>query len=292
MWLMVLSSISPLLVPFVFALGRATKSDTLIDCSARLDPLFTRAHLHKIGRKGWALNEAQRFARVPQFLAAIQSDRSVFVRDNFSYSRSQLLQDLFVALVSDTKRGGYFVEIGVGDGEKLSNTYLLEKRYGWTGILAEPNPEFHESISARRGAILDKRAVFSRSGKKLNLLKNANAGELSTLTDFQSRDSNLRTGETVPVTTVTLDELLADHDAPPIIDYISIDTEGSEFEVLAGLDLTKRKVMILTIELNYDKLKMRKIDNILLKLGYRVVLKDISLFDTWYLHPDADNIFV
>jgi FkbM family methyltransferase len=288
----VFSSLSPLLAPFAFALGRAARSDALADWSARLDPLFARAHLYKIGRKGWALEEARRFARTPQLIAAMNSDCGELVRNSFSYSRSQLLQDLFVVLACGAKRGGYFVEIGVGNGEGLSNTYLLEKQYGWTGLLAEPNPEFHESIAAKREAILDRRAVFSQSGKTLDLLVDVNAGELSTLVDFDGRDSHVRRGGTVPVMTVTLDDLLAEHGAPVVIDYMSIDTEGSEYEVLKSLDLTKRKVMIFTIESNYDKAKMQKIDSVLLKLGYRVVLRSLSLFDTWYLHPDADNKFV
>jgi FkbM family methyltransferase len=277
---------SPLLAPFAFALGRAVKSDVLVDWSARLDPLFARAHLHKIGRKGWNLDEAWRFARTPQFIAAMDSDCGELVRNSFSYSRSQLLQDLFVILASGAKRGGYFVEIGVGNGEKLSNTYLLEKQYGWTGILAEPNPAFHESIATTRASILDRRAVFSQSGKTLDLLMDANAGELSTLVDFDGQDSHVRKGTIVPVMTVTLDELLAEHGAPEIIDYISIDTEGSEYEVLSGVDLATTKVMIFTIESNFDHAKMKKIDQVLAKFGYKAVLGDVSLFDTWYVHPD------
>src|ERR1017187_1984592 len=51
-------------------------------------------------------------------------------------SKSQLRQDLMVLSELDFKRGGYFVEFGATNGVTLSNTYLLEKEYGWTGILA------------------------------------------------------------------------------------------------------------------------------------------------------------
>jgi hypothetical protein len=58
--------------------------------------------------------------------------------------KSQLGQDvLAVSIFGDN---GFFVEFGAADAENISNTYLLEKDYGWKGILAEPNPIFHESL--------------------------------------------------------------------------------------------------------------------------------------------------
>ena len=59
-------------------------------------------------------------------------------------SRAQILQDLWVLFQSREKHGGYFVEFGACDGLSLSNTFLLEKEYGWTGILAEPAPDMWE----------------------------------------------------------------------------------------------------------------------------------------------------
>ncbi len=262
------------------------KNDALIDLSGRLDPMFVRAHLHKIGRKGWSLTEAQCFAKIPQFMALMNEDCGVVLRDNFSKSRSQLLQDLFVMLATRNKRDGFFVEIGVGDGENLSNTYLMEKQFGWSGILAEPNIRFHDSIAAKRSAILDRRAVFSQSGLTLDLLMDSNVGELSTLVDFDGRDSHVREGTNVPVETVTLDDLLTQHNAPETIDYMSIDTEGSEYEIVRSLDLTKWKVMVFSIESNFDIEKTKKIEAILLPNGYKPAAQSFSQFDSWYLHPE------
>ena len=55
-------------------------------------------------------------------------------------SRSQLRQDIFVLCTLDFKRNGFFVEFGATNGVDLSNSYLLETEFNWTGILAEPAP--------------------------------------------------------------------------------------------------------------------------------------------------------
>ena len=68
---------------------------------------------------------------------------------------SQLKQDLFVLLETGFKRGGYFVEFGATNGIDLSNTYLLEREFGWTGILAEPATAWHEALQRNRNAIID-----------------------------------------------------------------------------------------------------------------------------------------
>src|SRR3979409_966312 len=58
-------------------------------------------------------------------------------------SKSQILQDLWVGYELNERRGGFFVEFGATNGVVNSNTWLLEKKYGWKGILAEPNPVWH-----------------------------------------------------------------------------------------------------------------------------------------------------
>lgn len=278
------ASLSTIIAPSVYAVGRALRSDTIIECSGRLDPMFIRAHLHKIGEQcGWDLLEAQRFSRVTQLLAAMNFDCSMLVRDSYSNSRSQLLQDLLVVAVTRGKKNGYFVEIGVGDGEMLSNSYLLERQYGWTGILVEPNIMFHDQILAVRTAQLDTRAAYRRSGETADFLINSTSGELSTLRAYDGRDSHMRRGETVHVQTATIEKILAERGAPDVIDYVSIDTEGSEFAVLEGFDFCKRRVSIFTIESNYDTKKMEKIDSLLSYHGYKKVFDEISSFDSWYI---------
>ena len=73
-----------------------------------------------------------------------------FVADQAINSHAQMFQDLWALFETDMKRGGYFVEFGATDGREISNTYLLEKDYGWQGILAEPNPVWHDALRTNR----------------------------------------------------------------------------------------------------------------------------------------------
>jgi hypothetical protein len=69
---------------------------------------------------------------------------------------SQFGHDAFVLAALGEKTGGYFVEVGAGDGVNLSNTHLLETALGWRGLLVEPSPLFHASIRRNHKAALER----------------------------------------------------------------------------------------------------------------------------------------
>ena len=83
-------------------------------------------------------------------------------------SKSQLRQDLFVLNQLNYKKGGYFVEFGATNGIDLSNTYLLEKNFGWQGILAEPSIGWHNDLIKNRKCNIDKNCVWIKSNELLN----------------------------------------------------------------------------------------------------------------------------
>ena len=64
-------------------------------------------------------------------------------------SKSQLRQDLFVLSQLNFKTNGFFVEFGATNGVDLSNTYLMEKEFGWSGILAEPARGWHKDLDKK-----------------------------------------------------------------------------------------------------------------------------------------------
>ena len=76
-------------------------------------------------------------------------------------SKSQITQDLFVISESNFKKNGFFVEFGACDGIRFSNTYILEKVFGWEGILAEPGRNWSSQLAMNRESHIDFRCISS-----------------------------------------------------------------------------------------------------------------------------------
>lgn len=213
------------------------------------------------------------------------------VESLLSKSKSQLAQDILVAGLTNNKEDNFFVEFGATDGITYSNTYLLEKELNWNGILVEPASLWHKKLLSNRNCIIDKRCVYIESGINLPFLvvDNDQADpSLSSLEKYAENgdwasDIRIKNSTQETVETITLNDLLDFHKAPLLINYLSIDTEGSEFDIINNFDFSKRKIKIISIEHNYNFIKRNKIKNLLEKNGYERIHKNISLFDDWYL---------
>ena len=199
-------------------------------------------------------------------------------------SKSQIEQDLFVLHELDDKRNGYFVEFGATNGVDLSNTHLLEKEFGWTGILAEPAVSWHTALPKNRNCHIDFGCVWSKSGEILEF-NNALAAELSTIDTFSDCDGHAnarKSGLRYTVPTISLVDLLKKYNAPKYIDYLSIDTEGSEYEILSAFDFDAYNIKIITCEHNYTPMQ-EKIYELLTSKGYTRKFTECSFFDDWYV---------
>lgn len=213
------------------------------------------------------------------------------------HSASQLRQDVFVAVVNKFKKDGYFVEVGATNGVYLSNSLLLEKAFGWKGILAEPARKWHEELAVQRSVAIDLRCVYAETGAVVSFREVENDLALSTIDIYVENDMHKQTrriGETYMVETVSLRDLLVQHNAPYRVDYLSVDTEGSEFEILRHFDFGSYEIGVVSCEHNYNE-NRNNILHLMRDNGYRRVLNEISLFDDWYVHEtrlnDLDDVF-
>lgn len=211
-------------------------------------------------------------------------------------SYSQLGQDLWVAYLMaehardrSPRREGFFVEFGGFDGKTYSNTYFLEKEVRWKGLLAEPIPHQFESCKRNRTCILDNRCVWKSSGEILTFNVVEGANELGTIAMFESKDvhGHLRTTHKseISVKTVSLADLLVEHNSPEIVDYISVDTEGSELEILAPFPFNSFQIKSLSVEHNFTP-QRAGIQSLLERNGFFRLARSVDYFDDVYLHSD------
>ncbi len=201
-------------------------------------------------------------------------------------SKSQLLQDYFALYCNQDTDFGFFVEFGACNGVEGSNTLLLERDFNWNGLLAEPGRQWHYDLQINRKCSIDHRCVFSSSGNSIDFVE---CGQLSTIESFAienndwAKDLRIASSTRYSVPTVTLDDLLDSHHVPSHINYMSVDTEGSEYECLAGFDFNKYRINCLTVEHNFQASR-QKVHQLLIASGFVHVFSEISDYDDWFVH--------
>ena len=175
----------------------------------------------------------------------------------------QAQQDKFVLNVLNEKKNGYFLEIGSNHPININNTYLLEKKYNWRGIMIEYEDKY------------------------LPLYKQHRPNSIHVIND---------------ATKINYKTLFENVNMPFAIDYLQIDLEANNGSTLRTLEKLDTEVFdtykFATITFEHDiyhtnfgntRLKSREI---FLKRGYICVFEDINNqdikypYEDWYVHPD------
>lgn len=155
-------------------------------------------------------------------------------------------------------KNGYYVEIGANDGRSFSNTYVLEKTRNWSGMLIEPIMHKHfESRNFRDsqrnkfiyGACVD--FDYKEKNVKMYFSNLMTTSELGHSKDWANAGSNFlkATEEVLPfwAPAIVLSHVL-DRENVNKIDFLSIDVEGAELNVLKGIDFAKCEIELILIE--------------------------------------------
>jgi FkbM family methyltransferase len=182
---------------------------------------------------------------------------------------------------------GFFIESGANDGKRQSNTLYYEKYYNWKGLLVEPIPHLAEKCKINRpNAIVENCALVSFDYPKkhidmkyCDLMSIVNGAMKSKKEEIDHIDNgckiqNIETYD-IKVSVSTLNSILEKHMVSNI-DFMSLDVEGFEANVLRGIDFEKYKPKYMLIESRYKE----EIDSIIASL-YRQISK-LSHHDVLY----------
>lgn len=203
---------------------------------------------------------------------------------------SQLGQDIWILENTNYMTNGFFIDIGAYDGITISNTYLLEKQFNWNGICVEPSSAFNQ-LKINRQSILENICIYSKSNTFVEFHETLNNLELSGIKNSfkpddheQYRSNNYNVYKII---TISLTDLCIKHNCPDIMDYLSIDTEGSELKILIGHNFNKYRFRYITVEHNKNINYRKKINRFLIDNGYildnsRQNLEEKDIFDDWY----------
>jgi FkbM family methyltransferase len=188
--------------------------------------------------------------------------------------------------------GGFFVEAGGNDGYTQSNTYWLERFRGWRGLLVEPMQELCELCREERPTAAVVRAALVPSDHEGETVRMRFADLMSTVAAAHEDPWRTHMGTVLgwrdpyeaDVPARTLSSLLDEIGAPEI-DLLSLDVEGYEPAVLAGLDLDRHAPRWLLVEVHDESTGRAPVEAI---LGDRYVLHEpLSPVDLLYRRNDV-----
>jgi FkbM family methyltransferase len=173
------------------------------------------------------------------------------------------------------ERKGYFVEVGANEPRARSQTWHLEQA-GWSGVLIEPQPDLADQLRAQRTAKVFAVACSSPANAGHTLPLHV-AGPLSSL-DRASMAPGARPEKVIDVPIRTLDDVLEEAGAPAHFDFLSVDVEGHEIDVLRGFSIARWRPQLILLEDHVADLSKHRY---LTTAGYRIIRRYEN--NGWYV---------
>jgi hypothetical protein len=252
------------------------------------------------------------FLELKQSIPLFESDSYNLTKHsgNSRGSWSQEGQDLCVSLMlKNMTVPGFFLEAGAYDGETHSNTLYFEKNLNWSGILVEPNPHLFEKLLTRRRKAKAINAGLFIQGEQLNpapfrlvgpysgFISQTNDKQRTNIKHYLKHEHALTRGaeasERIVMTPMySLEQILkAAHKTDLVVDYLSLDTEGSELGVLKAINFTTVTIGVISVEHNGGASDMQKaaaIDSYMTSVGFtrhKAVNTNLFRLDHIYYNP-------
>jgi FkbM family methyltransferase len=195
---------------------------------------------------------------------------------------SQEGEDLILQRFFGEKRTGFYIDIGAHHPKRFSNTYIFYKK-GWRGINVEPRPGSKKyfdkvrtrdiNIEAAIGTDVQKLSYFMFNEPALNTFSQANEAELL-------KDKKYKLIKRIDIQTTTLKNICDTHLPPGVqIDFLTIDTEGYDYNVLLSNDWEKYRPHLILVEdkeFKFEDPYKSKVFNFLYERNYRLAAKTFN----------------
>lgn len=173
-------------------------------------------------------------------------------------------------------QNGFFIEIGAFDGKGQNSTLILEQS-GWNGICVEPMPWNIRKIKKNRKCKIIEGAVWNRTGT-VTIADVGIPGWTGISDTHQPQHLSKYSSETTTIETncYRFEEL----ESPNHIDYLQLDTEGSELDILNDIDMKKYDITFICIEDNLGMTGDKTYHNYMTSINYELVyeLKQDKLY--------------
>lgn len=238
------------------------------------------------------MNARRKLARMfpARLVAVLRLVRSgALLAPNARLSFSQEGEDLLIGRMFDGRMDGFYVDVGALHPTRFSNTYLLYRR-GWRGINIDATPGSMKAFEKLRPRDINLEVAISGEAGVRQFIQ-FNEPALNSLEEDLSqqrdRDTDYRILSRVEVPVRPLRDVLAQHipAGQNVIDFMTIDTEGHDLEVLKSNDWSRFRPRVLLIEVldaSLGDVATREEVRMLLEVGYEVHAKfnnSLVLFD-------------
>ncbi len=193
------------------------------------------------------------------------------------FSQSQCKQDYFVDQILGGKTEGVFLDIGAYDGVTFSNSYFFEKSRNWQGLCIEPLPSMFKELKKNRGCPCLNGAVTEVDEIVEFTEVYEGHAMLSGVSKYRSDQHKKRTSEDISRDGGKIKAIQVQGYSPKTIfekydlkkiDYLSLDIEGGEYEVLKSIDFKTVDITCLTVENNPGN---KRTTPLMRKAGYHLV---------------------
>lgn len=169
-------------------------------------------------------------------------------------SDSQYLEDIILDSIFKGKNKGFYVDIGANDPDEISNTKMFYER-GWNGINVEPNVRLYNKLCSVRTNDINLNVGIGDECDNMKFHE-LDPDTLSTFSEESAKENikiyKAKVVSKTSVKVITLKKLFDDYCQDKVVDFMSVDSEGFEKQILSSNDWKTYRPIAIVVEINQD----------------------------------------